>query len=150
MVAKGLLDHGGVKRLDVIGAHQPETLGRGECDIQERLVAVALGQLRRRMVGADRLPDAPRRAARVTSLGYEVPPRRDDPGWIAPHPAHVSELDELCIAPQVAAQQCNLLGADDDERRLARRDPIADEACRRLEKLVLAGVQQCLVAKAGF
>ncbi len=69
---------------------------------------------------------------------------------LLPDLAHVGELDELRVATQIAAQQCDLLRADDDERRLARRYPLANEGSRGLEELVLAGVQQCFVTKAGF
>ena len=114
------------------------------------LVALALDQLCRRAVRADRLADAPQRAALVSRAPPRSPPGLDDPRRVAPDLGHVGELDLLGVATELLTQQGDLLGAHDDERRLAGGEAVPDECSRAVEELVSAGIQKRLVAKAGF
>ena len=100
--------------------------------------------------GLDRLADAPQRPARVRALGDEVAPGRDDPRRVAARPRAMSaNCTCIGVGAELRAQQGDLLGAHDHERRLAGCEPVPDEGGCAVEELVPPGIQECLVTKAG-
>ena len=113
-------------------------------------MALALDQLCRRAVGADRLADAPQGPALVSALLHEVL----QAGMIRAglRPTSLMSANWTCSASraELAAQQCDLLGAQDHKRRLAAGDAVADESGCAVEELVSPGIQKCLMTKAGL
>ena len=132
MAAERLVDYRRLERLGVVGAEEPPGRRGRERDVQELLVALALDELLAAAVGRDRLADPAHLAAGV-SLD-EVLPGRDDPGRVRTDLRHVGEEHLLGLTVQRVPEELDLAGRDDDEHRLALRDPLADERRDAVEK----------------
>ena len=112
-------------------------------------MALRLDQLGRPATLPDRLADASQPAAVDSVLGNEVPPRRDDSRWVDPNVVHVGEEHSLRIPAKVRPQHVDLLGTDDNQRRLVIGEAIADEGAGTCDEVVITGVEEGLVAEGG-
>ena len=77
----------------------------------------------------------------------EVAPGRDDAGGVRADLLHVAELHAVGVGAELGAQHGDLRRADDDEHRLVGFQAAAEEWERRLDELVLAGVEERLVGE---
>jgi hypothetical protein len=146
MVAKRVVEDGAVERRGVVRAQQPERRAAVEGAIEERLVVGALGQLVGVPSHPDRLAD-PVDALGVRVLADEVTPDRDQPGRIATDLPHVRELDRRRCFAETVAQEVDLGLGDGDHHRVARLDRVVDERAGGAQELVLAVVEERLVAE---
>jgi len=100
------------------------------------------------LTGGDRLPDP----ACATAVGQgsigELTPGGNDPGGVCAKVVHVGEGDPDGGASERLPQQVDLGRADRDKHRLLGLETILDEPRHSSHELVLACVEQCLVAKA--
>jgi hypothetical protein len=101
MAAERLVEDLRVERLRVVGTHEPERGGAEECQVEQRLVALALSQLSRALVRTDRLPDSPHGRAGVGTLRNELLPCLDDAGGVAANLGHVGELHLFRVAAEL-------------------------------------------------
>lgn len=104
MIAQGLVDHRVRKGILVVRAKELPRRGVGECDVEERFVALAFDELGRGALGPDRLPDSSDRPVDAQMLVDEVLPGRDDPRRVLADLSHVREVDGLSFAVQRLAQ----------------------------------------------
>jgi hypothetical protein len=109
-------------------------------------VALALDELSRLSLRADRLADPAQLNARPALGVDELLPERQDPGRVVTDPRHVQEVGAVG-ATQGRAKPVDLRLGDHDERWLARRKALVDERRCPDNELVLAGVEQCLVTE---
>ena len=124
-----------------------QNAGVGEREVEQGLVAVALDELRGAALRMDRLADPAQGAARAAVGGHEVPPGRDDARRVRADVGHVGEQDVVGIAAERVAQRLDLGRADDDERRLAGRDAVAEERAHPGDERVAPGVHERLVTE---
>jgi hypothetical protein len=145
MAAERLVDHRRLERLGVIGAQEsPARRGR-KGDVQELLVALALDELLAAAVGRDRLADSTYLAAGV--LFDEVLPGRDDPRRVRTDLRHVGKEHLRGLAVQRIPEELDLAGRDDDEHRLALRDPLANKRRDAVDEALVARVEERLMGE---
>ncbi len=109
---------------------------------------LALEHLGRAAAGPDRLADAADRLAVGGVLVDELAPGRDDLRRVAAEGCHVDELDALGVVAELETQALDLGGDHRDHDRLAGLEPLADERDRAGHELVVAAVEESLVAIA--
>ena len=148
MVAPRRFEHVRVESGRVVGTEQREGLALEPVEgvVEERFVAVALGQLGRAAPGPGGFADPAHRPP--GPLGDELAPGGDDPGGIAPQRRHLREPNGVGRAVETRPDEPGLALADRHQHRLARLDPGANERHRAAQKLPLAAVEQRLMTEA--
>ena len=141
-------DDPGVERARVVRTDEPPGRPGVKRKVEERLMPLALDQLRRAATDRDRLAD-PARAAAVSqgSIG-ELAPGWDDPGGVRAEIGHVGERDPVGVASERLPQQVDLGRAHRDQHRLVGLEAVPNEARHPLNELTLACIEERLVAKA--
>jgi hypothetical protein len=144
-----LRHHVGGQRRGVVGTDQPERVGGGERQVDQRLVQLALLQLVGPAVGPDRLADAahPAAASRPRVRGHEARPLGDDAGRVAADHFHVGEEHLVRALAQRAPQEVEFPRPDHHEDGLVPLEPLLDEVAATLGELAVAGVEEGLVVK---
>src|SRR5581483_10368925 len=148
MRALRLLQHGRIEQPDVVRAEERPGGTARKREVEERLVAVALDELVGAPSGPDRLADAANRPVLAEMVPHEAAPRRDDARRVLPELAHVGVPDAFVLAGERLAQQLDLPRVDDDERRLAPLEPLAQEAGGAVDEVVVARIEEGLVPEA--
>ena len=136
-----------VERGRVVGAQQPEG-GIGERDVQQRLVTLALRQLRGASAGPDRLADRrapadrPERGRRESACHAGM-----IRAGFTPTSIHVREHDTCRRRVRSSRpQRVDLLRAQHHQDRLVGGNRLADEPERSVHELVAVRVEEGLVA----
>ena len=141
-------DHVVVESLHVVWAQKAPRLTAIEGEVEQGLVALALGQLLVAALRPDRFPDAPYGAAVECTLIQEAAPTRNDARRIAAQHVHVRELDARGIVSQRLLQQLDSVAGDSHKHGFLAGKRLADERQRAAEEPLIARIEKCQVAKA--
>jgi hypothetical protein len=146
----GAGEHPLVEATGVVRAEQRERALGGEGEIQQRLVAPALVQLRGAAAGPDRFTDPAQPAPIGPVLADEVAPGGDDPRRVPAQLLHIGEADPLAATVQRVAQRVEPRPRCRDQNRLVGLEALPDERHRAGQELIGVGVEERLVPKAGL
>ena len=149
VAAMRLGDHRRIERFRVVGAQQPQRRVRGDGQVQQGFVELALLQFRRSATHPHRLADTANRYRALLGAAAvpvdEVAPSRNDAGRVATDLAHVQEFDPLGVGAEGVAKGLNASRDDGDHDRLIPIDALADERQHRVQEALLTAIHQCLV-----
>ena len=131
----------------VVRADQRERAGACEGQVEQRFVALALGDLRCRPLGPDGLADAVEGLAAGRIARHEIVPDRDDAGGIPAGRLHVHELDPLRRGSELVPEGLLACGQHGDEHRLVALDRCRHERQDGGQEATLAAVEDGVVAE---